>query len=233
MTSIIDANGSPRPHAKRLAEYFSAMQPAELVERQRAVDSTIVNMGIRFTIYPEGDNIDRAWPLDIIPRAMSGFEWDRVEHGLIQRVKALNLFIDNLYNERRILKDKIIPAEIIDSSKNYLAPCRGAKPRHGVWVYICGSDHVRDRDVTIYVLEDKLRVPSGVSYMLENRNVIKRVFPSIFLNHRDRHFDALSAPRSRADQLMGDHGSTLINPIIWCVLNSFWLSNNSDVKILS
>ena len=184
---LIDADGSPRPHARQLADYFSSMQPEELIDRQRAVDSTIVDMGISFTIYSQGDNIDRAWPLDIIPRAMPGSEWDRIERGLIQRVMALNLFIDDLYNDRRILKDKVVPAELIDSSKNYLAPCRGVSPKHGVWAHICGSDLVRDGDGTTYVLEDNLRVPSGVSYMLENRNVIKRVFPSIFRNHRVRH----------------------------------------------
>lgn len=184
---LIDEHGDARPHARLLAEYFSEMQPQELIERQRAVDSTIVDMGICFTIYSQGDNIDRAWPLDIIPRAMPGSEWDHVERGLIQRVMALNLFIDDLYNGRRILKDKVVPAELIDSSKNYLAACRGVSPRHGVWAHICGSDLVRDGDGTIYVLEDNLRVPSGVSYMLENRNVIKRVFPSIFRNHRVRH----------------------------------------------
>ncbi len=183
---LIAADGSARPHARQLAEYFSEMPAAELLERQRAVDSTIVDMGISFTIYSEGDNIDRAWPLDIIPRAMPGSEWDRVEEGLKQRVMALNLFIDDLYNDRRILKDKVVPAELIDSSKNYLEPCRGVSPRHGVWAHICGSDLVRDGDGTIYVLEDNLRVPSGVSYMLENRNVIKRVFPGVFRNHRVR-----------------------------------------------
>lgn len=183
---LVGSDGVARPHARRLVDYFSAMQPGELAARQRAVDSTIVDMGISFTIYSEGDNIDRAWPLDIIPRAMPGSEWDRVEEGLIQRVTALNMFIDDLYNDRRILKDKVVPAELIDSSKNYLQACIGAKPRHGVWAHICGSDLVRDADGTIYVLEDNLRVPSGVSYMLENRNVIKRVFPSVFRNHRVR-----------------------------------------------
>ncbi|MBT8132367.1 MAG: circularly permuted type 2 ATP-grasp protein [Gammaproteobacteria bacterium] len=183
---LIDKDGKPRPHADKLVEYFNAMPAQELAGRQRAVDSTIVDMGISFTIYSEGDNIDRAWPLDIIPRAMPGSEWDRIERGLTQRIRALNLFIDDLYNERRIIKDKIVPAEIIDSSKNYLQPCRGFSPAHGVWAHICGSDLVRGGDGTVYVLEDNLRVPSGVSYMLENRNVIKRVFPSLFQNHRIR-----------------------------------------------
>ena len=205
---LIDTEGNARPHARLLAEYFSEMQPQELVERQRAVDSTIVDMGISFTIYSQGDNIDRAWPLDIIPRAMPGSEWDQVERGLIQRLKALNLFIDDLYNERRILKDKIVPAELIDSSKNYLAPCRGVSPKHGVWAHICGSDLVRDGDGTIYVLEDNLRVPSGVSYMLENRNVIKRVFPSMFRNHRDSRRSA-SIRRSLSDAALASHRTTI------------------------
>jgi uncharacterized circularly permuted ATP-grasp superfamily protein len=183
---LIQPDGEPRPHALQMVQYLDSLDPEELVERQRAVDSTIVDMGISFTIYSEGDNIDRAWPLDMIPRIMPGSEWDHVERGLVQRLRALNLFIDDLYNDRRILRDRILPAELIDSSRNYLAACRGIRPKHGVWAHICGSDLVRGADGTIYVLEDNLRVPSGVSYMLENRNVIKRVFPEMFSNYRIR-----------------------------------------------
>lgn len=183
---LIGADGGPRPHAAQLIEYFSAMSNQDLVDRQHAVNSTIADMGISFTIYSEGDNIDRAWPLDIVPRAIPGEEWDRVEAGLMQRVRALNMFVDDLYNDRQIIKDKVVPADIIDSSRNYLEPCKGFSPRHGVWAHICGTDLVRGGDGTVYVLEDNLRVPSGVSYMLENRNVIKRVFPSLFQNHRIR-----------------------------------------------
>ncbi|HNP65049.1 MAG TPA: circularly permuted type 2 ATP-grasp protein [Woeseiaceae bacterium] len=183
---LIDRDGNPRPHARLLAEYLSGLPTDDLLERQLAADSTIEDMGISFTIYSEGDNIDRAWPLDIIPRTIPSAEWDHVERGLKQRVMALNLFIDDLYNDRRILNDKVVPADLIDSSKNYLQPCRGIRPRHGVWAHICGSDLVRDGDGTMYVLEDNLRVPSGVSYMLENRNVIKRVLPMIFRNHTIR-----------------------------------------------
>ncbi len=183
---LFDRDGSARPHAAALVDYFERMTPDELQERQRAVERTIMDMGISFTIYSEGDNIDRAWPLDLVPRAMSGQEWDRIEAGLKQRVQALNLFIDDLYNDRRILADKVVPAEIIDSSRNYLQPCRGAKPKHGVWAHVTGSDLVRGGDGVMYVLEDNLRVPSGVSYMLENRTVIKRAFPSLFRNLRIR-----------------------------------------------
>jgi uncharacterized circularly permuted ATP-grasp superfamily protein len=177
---LVDETGAPRPHARQLLDYFLSMDPQELVDRQHAVNRTIADMGISFTIYSEGDNIDRAWPLDAIPRAMSGREWDRIEAGLVQRLRALNMFIDDLYNDRRILTDKVVPADIIDSSRNYLDACKGVRPRHGVWAHICGTDLVRGGDGEIYVLEDNLRVPSGVSYMLENRNVIKRVFPSLF-----------------------------------------------------
>ncbi len=183
---LIGRDGRARPHAEALARYFAEMVPADLAQRQAAVDRTIADMGISFTVYSEGDNIDRAWPLDLIPRAMPGDEWDRIEAGLVQRVRALNLFIDDLYNDRRILADKVVPAEIIDSSRNYLAPCRGFSPRHGVWAHVTGTDLVRGGDGTVYVLEDNLRVPSGVSYMLENRTVIKRVFPSLFRNLRIR-----------------------------------------------
>jgi uncharacterized circularly permuted ATP-grasp superfamily protein len=183
---LFDDEGALRPHARALADHLMHMQPEDLAERQRAVDRTIVDMGISFTVYSEGDNIDRAWPLDLIPRIMPGDEWDRIERGLVQRVQALNLFIDDLYNDRRIIDDGVVPAEIIDSSRNYLRPCRDFSPRHGVWAHVTGTDLVRGGDGTIYVLEDNLRVPSGVSYMLENRTVIKRVFPSLFRNLRIR-----------------------------------------------
>ncbi len=194
---LLDSTDGARSHARLLVDYFDRMPKQDLLNRQDAVDSTILDMGISFTVYSEGDNIDRSWPLDVIPRTISGREWDGIERGLKQRIRALNLFIDDLYNDRRIIKDKIVPAEIIDSSRNYLKACMGAKPRHGVWAHICGSDLVRDSDGTVYVLEDNLRVPSGVSYMLENRNVVKRVFPSLFRDHRVRPVSEYPSALSR------------------------------------
>ncbi|MEE4173855.1 MAG: circularly permuted type 2 ATP-grasp protein [Xanthomonadales bacterium] len=183
---LFQADGSLRPHALGLGPFLAGDPSESLQERQQAVDRTILDMGVSFTVYSEGDNIDRSWPLDVIPRIMPGDEWDRIERGLVQRVRALNLFIDDLYNDRRIINDGVIPAEVIDSSRNYLQPCRGFSPRHGVWAHVTGTDLVRGGDGTVYVLEDNLRVPSGVSYMLENRTVIKRVFPSLFRNLRIR-----------------------------------------------
>jgi uncharacterized circularly permuted ATP-grasp superfamily protein len=137
-------------------------------------------MGITFTVYSEGAMIDRAWPFDIVPRIIPANEWRKTEAGLKQRVQALNLFIDDLYHEQKVVKDKVLPAEVLAQSANFRPQCVGINPPHGVWAHICGSDLVRGGDGTLYVLEDNLRIPSGVSYMLENRNVTKRVLPELF-----------------------------------------------------
>jgi uncharacterized circularly permuted ATP-grasp superfamily protein len=178
--------GRPRPSAASVVGYLGSLTEKQLQSRQAAAERAILEMGITFTVYSEGQNIDRAWPLDIIPRVIDGSEWDHIEAGLKQRLKALNMFIDDVYHDQRSIKDGIVPADLILSSKDYLEVCRGVNPPHGVWAHICGTDLVRDKDGSVYVLEDNLRVPSGVSYMLENRSVIKRVFPEIFTRSRSR-----------------------------------------------
>jgi uncharacterized circularly permuted ATP-grasp superfamily protein len=177
---LIGAPGKPRPSAHWLCEYLASLSDEELNERRTAAELAIQVMGITFTVYHEGGSIDRAWPFDIIPRIIPKREWDHTEAGLKQRVQALNLFIDDLYHEQRIIKDKVFPAEVLADSVNFRRQCVGISPPRGVWAHICGSDLVRDKDGTLYVLEDNLRIPSGVSYMLENRLVIKRVFPELF-----------------------------------------------------
>jgi len=177
---LINADHQPRSSARALFDHLATLTAAELNERRAAVDAAIMTMGITFTIYSDGNNIDRAWPFDIIPRIMGLDEWRRIELGLRQRLTALNLFINDLYNEQSIVKDGIFPREILTSSKNFRPQCAGHMPRFGVWAHICGTDLVRDSDGTIYVLEDNLRVPSGVSYMLENRMLMKRLFPELF-----------------------------------------------------
>jgi len=194
--------GQPRPGAESVVGYLGSLTERQLALRQAAAERAILEMGITFTVYSEGQNIDRAWPLDIIPRVIDGSEWDRVEAGLTQRLKALNLFIDDIYHDQRAIRDGIVPAELILSSKDYLEVCRGVNPPHGVWAHICGTDLIRDKDGTIYVLEDNLRVPSGVSYMLENRSVIKRVFPEIFTRTRSRIRPVDDYPHHLFDMLM-------------------------------
>jgi uncharacterized circularly permuted ATP-grasp superfamily protein len=206
---LIDAHGQARVGAATVVNQLQALSTEALVARQKAAERAIVEMGITFTVYTEGQNIDRAWPFDIIPRVIAASEWQRIDSGLRQRLTALNMFIDDLYNDQRVLNDAIVPREIIESSGNFRPECVGAKPRYGVWAHICGSDLVRDADGTVYVLEDNLRVPSGVSYMLENRSVTKRVFSELFrdqviapvVDYPSQLFDTLAAlsPRQGDD----------------------------------
>jgi uncharacterized circularly permuted ATP-grasp superfamily protein len=179
---LIDTQGHPRPGAENLCRVLGQLSNAELTERRTAANLAIRAMGITFTVYTgEGSgSIDREWPFDIIPRLILKSEWDEVSAGLVQRVNALNRFIDDVYHEQRILKDGVVPEEYILKSREFRPECVGIDPPHRVWSHVCGSDLVRDSDGTMYVLEDNLRVPSGVSYMLENREVMKRVFPDLF-----------------------------------------------------
>ena len=177
---LFEAPGKPRAGAHQLADYLDDLSKRELAPRRLAADLAIKAMGITFTVYTEGGQIDRAWPFDIIPRIIPASEWQTTEAGLIQRVRALNMFIQDLYNDQKIIKDRVFPRTLLKESKNFRPECVGMKPKNGIWAHICGSDLVRDSDGTMYVLEDNLRVPSGVSYMVENRMVTKRVFPELF-----------------------------------------------------
>ncbi|MCK9505359.1 MAG: circularly permuted type 2 ATP-grasp protein [Porticoccaceae bacterium] len=177
---IISSPGNARLPARRLVSHLKSLSDDEVLERRNSADVTIKKMGITFTVYSEEGNIDRSWPFDIIPRAISLKQWQKTAEGLEQRLRALNLFIDDLYHSQKIVKDGILPAYILANSKNFRPECIGISPPLGVWAHICGTDLVRDRDGQFYVLEDNLRVPSGVSYMLENRSITKRVLPDLF-----------------------------------------------------
>jgi len=178
---LIRAAGKPRPVAAELCQYLRELKDRDIEEYKSAAELAIQVMGISFTVYTQEEgSIDRAWPFDIIPRVIPRSEWRRIEKGLKQRVRALNLFIDDLYHRQKIVKDKVFPAELLADSVNFRKQCIGVNPPGRIWAHICGSDLVRGEDGTMYVLEDNLRVPSGVSYMLENRLVMKRVFPDLF-----------------------------------------------------
>ena len=180
----IGPGGRSRRLTRRLARFLASAAPAELVALQGAAELSIKEMGITFTVYSQdAGSIDRAWPLDIVPRLMARAEWQRIEAGLTQRVQALNLFVDDIYHHQRAVRDGVVPADLIARSSNFREQCVGMSPAFGVWAHVCGSDLVREGDGTVYVLEDNLRVPSGVSYMLENRLVIKRVLPELFEEH--------------------------------------------------
>ncbi|MES5813378.1 circularly permuted type 2 ATP-grasp protein [Pseudoxanthomonas sp. Soil82] len=177
---LIDGEGRPRPAARPLVEYLSGLTGRELAERQLAADVAARVMGITFTVYSDGRNVDRTLPFDLIPRILDRREWRRTEAGLKQRMRALNLFIGDIYGDQKIVRDKVFPAALLKQSVNFREQCVGVRPPLDVWAHICGSDLVRDGDGTLYALEDNLRIPSGVSYMLENRMVAKRVFPELF-----------------------------------------------------
>jgi uncharacterized circularly permuted ATP-grasp superfamily protein len=185
--------GRSRPAARHVGDFIEALGAEELRIRQRAARAEVRAEGITFAIAEEHGNVDREWPFDVIPRVIGAEEWQRIERGLAQRLAALNCFIEDLYNDQRVLADGILPREVLGTSRYFFEPCRGMHPRHGVWAHICGSDLVRDADGVVYVLEDNLRVPSGVSYMLENRNISKRVFPELFGDHSIKPVDGYTS----------------------------------------
>ena len=180
---LISTPGYPRAAARPLAAWLRSLSDEDMQSRKVDAELAIIDKGVTFTVYSDGENIDRAWPFDIIPRVMPVREWRNIEAGLKQRLQALNLFIHDLYHDQKIIRDGIIPKALIEQSKGFRKECIGITPTHNVWAHICGSDLVRDKDGTVYVLEDNLRVPSGVSYMIENREVSKRVLPDLFENN--------------------------------------------------
>ena len=183
-----------RGHTKEMVRLLRSLDHEELAGRQAAAELAMKEMGITFSVYSEDEGtIDRVWPFDIVPRILPIDEWKRIEAGLIQRVNALNLFIDDIYHDQRIVVEGVFPPEVLAKSKNFRTQCIGVSPPLGIWAHVCGSDLVRDRDGTIYVLEDNLRVPSGVSYMLENRLVTKQVFPELFGRYAPLPIDAYAA----------------------------------------
>ncbi|MEQ8472192.1 MAG: circularly permuted type 2 ATP-grasp protein [Marinoscillum sp.] len=162
--------------------YLEKFSKKKLWQLQDSADKAQMSMGMTFNVYHDNQGIEKILHLDLIPRIINGKEWEIIEKGLIQRITALNLFLDDIYGDQMILKDGVVPKELILSSSDYLEPCRGLKPPKGIWCHITGSDIVRDRSGKFYVLEDNLRCPSGVSYMLENREIIKQAFPALFTN---------------------------------------------------
>ena len=174
------ADGTPRPEARLLVETIESLSDGELLLRQRSAERLLLQMGITFHVYGDGGGTERIFPFDLIPRIVPSAEWDWLERGLRQRISALNLFIDDVYHDQKILKNGVIPREIIDSARSLRPQCIGLNPPRGVWCHVTGTDLVRDRNGQIYVLEDNLRVPSGVSYVLENRAIMKRTFPQVF-----------------------------------------------------
>jgi len=177
---IFDPQGNPRPGADLLIKRINALPEAELQRRQKAAERALLNLGITFNVYSNESQTEKIFPFDIVPRIVQTKEWLVIEQGLKQRISALNSFIDDVYNEQKILKDGIVPTDLVLSADGFRKPCIGLKPPEGIWCHITGTDLVRDGSGEFYVLEDNLRCPSGVSYVLENRLIMKRTFPMVF-----------------------------------------------------
>jgi uncharacterized circularly permuted ATP-grasp superfamily protein len=179
---MFEANGSVRPGYESFKNRVEQLTKQELTNRHHSAERTLMSMGITFNVYSEGEGTERIMPIDIVPRIVNGQDWNALEKGLIQRITALNLFIHDIYNKQQILKDGIVPRELIETSKCYLTACQGLKPPKKIWCHITGTDLIRDDKGQFLVLEDNLRCPSGVSYMLENRELSKQIFPEILAN---------------------------------------------------
>ncbi len=217
---LTDNDGRPRAGAEVLATHLQQVTQSELQARQDQVDVDILANGITFSVYSDGRGIDRAWPFDVVPRVIDGTEWDGIEAGLTQRLKALNAFIDDVYNDQRVIADGVFPAGLLADSVNFRPQCVGMHPAFGVWAHICGTDLVRDGDGVFRVLEDNLRVPSGVSYMLENRLISKRVMGDLFRSQSIRPIDdypdaLLSLLRSIAPGGTDDPTVVLLTPGVY------------------
>ncbi len=174
------APGKPRPGVELLIDRIHALPPGDIHRRQAAAEQALLQMGITFNVYGADGGTERIFPFDIIPRIIAAEEWDLIDRGLRQRIQALNLFVNDVYNEQHILRDGIIPPNLVLSASSFRAVCAGLRPPHDIWCHVTGTDLVRDGDGRFYVLEDNLRNPSGVSYVLANRQVLKRTFPLVF-----------------------------------------------------
>ncbi len=174
---------------QQYAKVFEALQQldtAALQQKDRIASELFMNQGITFTVYSDNAGIERIFPFDIIPRIITGKEWDHVEKGIQQRLKALNLFLKDIYNDQQILKDGVVPNELIASCPHFTREVAGIKVAHDIYIHISGIDLIRGDDGKFYILEDNLRTPSGVSYMLENREVTKRIFPDMLAANQVR-----------------------------------------------
>jgi uncharacterized circularly permuted ATP-grasp superfamily protein len=175
-----------RSHYSRVFEALQQLNTAALQQKEKVAGELFMNQGITFTVYSDNEGIERIFPFDIIPRIITGAEWSMIEKGLQQRLKALNLFLKDIYSTQQIIKDGIIPAALIASCPHYIREVYGIQVPHDIYVHISGIDLIRGADGVFYVLEDNLRTPSGVSYMLENREVTKRIFPDLVAANRVR-----------------------------------------------
>jgi uncharacterized circularly permuted ATP-grasp superfamily protein len=183
---MVASPGVPRAGLEHLVAQFAEVDSRDLLRRQEEAERALFHLGITFNVYGDTSGTERIFPFDLIPRIIAASEWQWIERGLRQRICALNLFIQDIYHEQRILNDGTIPRYVVESSRAFRPQCMGLNPPEGVWCHVTGTDLVRDGSGQIYVLEDNLRCPSGVSYVMENREIMKRSLPRFFENIKVR-----------------------------------------------
>ncbi len=214
---MFTAPGELHPHYDLLLNHFSSLPADELQRRKQAADLSFLNQGITFTVYGRQEGTEKIFPYDLLPRIITAAEWAKVEHGLMQRITALNLFLKDIYNEGRILTDGIVPREVVFSCKQYRRQMIGLQVPRNIYIAICGTDLIRLENGEFVVLEDNLRVPSGVSYMLTNRRVMKRIFPQLFRGYNVRPIEQytqllLGTLRSLAPEGRPEPNIVLLSP---------------------
>ena len=184
-----DGAGAPRRHYRALISLLESFTQSDIDRRERLQKLSLIDQGVTFTVYGEKEGLERIFPFDFVPRIIPAAEWSRIEAGLVQRVTALNLFIADVYAEQRCLKDGVIPPALVLSRREYKRGLRHVLPPHGIYTHVVGTDIIRNDRGEYLVLEDNCRVPSGVSYVLENRSLLHRVFPELFTHYPVRQIN--------------------------------------------
>jgi len=217
---VFASEGHPRKHYSSLVSRLKGLGQGTFEKRRRMTDVLFRNQGITFTVYSDTRGVEKIFPFDLVPRIVPAAEWDLIERGLTQRITALNLFCQDIYHGQRILKERVIPPDLIYGAKMFRREMFGVNVPRDIYIHICGTDLIRDKDGAYYVLEDNGRTPSGVSYVLENRAVMKRVFPSLFSAYsvravEDYPFNLLQCLKHIAPHHADDPGIAILTPGIY------------------
>ena len=181
---MFQSAGVPRRHYRSLYATLESLTAVDFKRRAQMAENSMLNQGVTFTVYGDNQGLEKTMPVDLVPRIITNSEWARIERGLIQRLRTLNLFLHDVYHDQRILKDGVVPRELIVNAKHFRRELMGAPVPKDIYVHICGTDLVRDDKGDYYILEDNLRSPSGVSYVLQNRMLMTRIFPGLFRENR-------------------------------------------------
>jgi uncharacterized circularly permuted ATP-grasp superfamily protein len=206
------APGQARPHYERLLQRFTELKKEEFDRKRELAALTLLRQGVTFTVYSDAQGTERIFPFDLIPRIISADEWKKIERGLEQRITALNLFLHDIYHGQSILRDGVIPKDYVWQAKDFRPEFMHFNVPQNIYIHICGTDLVRDRDGNFLVLEDNARCPSGVSYVIQNRQVMRRVFPNLFAQHRVRPVEDYSQELLNVLRYIAPAGKT--NPTV-------------------